>query len=289
MELGLLDKIKRLVIMALVTDDILMETLVLKGGNALSIAYGVGNRGSADLDFSMEQDFTDVQQTVQTIASNLAETFAAHKLHAFDVKVAEKPKTLPIALRSFWGGYRIEFKVADATILARYGHDPKQLQRASLELGTAESRSKTFSVDISRYEYCGHKVAHELEGFTYYVYPPQLLVFEKVRAICQQMPEYVSIVSTHHPRARARDFYDIHSLMEEFDIDLESTESQDVLRQVFDAKKVPVEFLERLGTTQDYHAVDFPAVRSTVTDPSRTRPFAFYFDYVVARFGHLLR
>ncbi|RZK44951.1 MAG: hypothetical protein EOO61_01945, partial [Hymenobacter sp.] len=74
MELSLLDRIKRLVIVALVTDDILMETLVLKGGNALSIAYGVGNRGSVDLDFSMEQDFEDVQQTVQTIATNLAET-----------------------------------------------------------------------------------------------------------------------------------------------------------------------------------------------------------------------
>ena len=289
MELGLLDRIKRLVIVALVTDDVLMETLVLKGGNALSIAYGLGNRGSADVDFSMEQDFVDVQQTVQTIATNLAETFAAHELHAFDVKVEEKPGTMPIALRSFWGGYRIKFKVADAAIFARYGHDPKQLQRASLELGTADFRSKSFSVDISRYEYCGHKVAHELEGFTYYVYPPQLLVFEKVRAICQQMPEYVPIVPTHHPRARARDFYDIHSLMEEFDIDVESAESQDVLQQVFAAKKVPIAFLERLAATRDYHEVDFPAVRSTVTDPGSTQPFAFYFDYVVARFGHLLR
>ncbi|OGX82162.1 hypothetical protein [Hymenobacter coccineus] len=44
MELGLLDKIKRLVIVALVSDDELMETLVPKRGNALSIAHEVGNR-----------------------------------------------------------------------------------------------------------------------------------------------------------------------------------------------------------------------------------------------------
>lgn len=49
MELELLDKIKRLVIVALVSDDELMETLVLKGGNVISIAYGVGNWGSADI------------------------------------------------------------------------------------------------------------------------------------------------------------------------------------------------------------------------------------------------
>jgi len=103
MALLLLDQIKRLVIVALVTDDILMETLVLKGGNAITIAYGLGNRGSADIDFSMEEDFADLQQTIRTISDNLAKTFAENDLLAFDVKVIEKPKTLPDDQRSFWG------------------------------------------------------------------------------------------------------------------------------------------------------------------------------------------
>lgn len=55
MELERLDKIKGLVIVALVSDNELMETLVLIGGNAISIAYGIGNRGSSDIDFSMAE------------------------------------------------------------------------------------------------------------------------------------------------------------------------------------------------------------------------------------------
>ena len=50
----LLKKIKRLTISALVSDDILMGILVLKGGNALDLAYDLSNRGSIDIDFQYE-------------------------------------------------------------------------------------------------------------------------------------------------------------------------------------------------------------------------------------------
>jgi len=51
------DRIKRLIIAALVSDDELVGTLVLKGGNALSLAHKLESRASFDLDFSMEGEF----------------------------------------------------------------------------------------------------------------------------------------------------------------------------------------------------------------------------------------
>jgi hypothetical protein len=54
----LLEKIKKLTLSALLADDLLMGVLVLKGGNALGLAYDITNRGSLDIDFSMEKDFT---------------------------------------------------------------------------------------------------------------------------------------------------------------------------------------------------------------------------------------
>ncbi len=51
------DRIKRLIIAALVSDDELVGTLVLKGGNALSLARKLESRASFDLDFSMEGEF----------------------------------------------------------------------------------------------------------------------------------------------------------------------------------------------------------------------------------------
>jgi hypothetical protein len=49
--------------MALVLDDELMGKLVLKGCNTIGIAYGVRNRGSADIDFLMDGNFADVEAT----------------------------------------------------------------------------------------------------------------------------------------------------------------------------------------------------------------------------------
>ena len=45
------DEIRRHTIVALFSDDALLEGLVLKGGNAISLIYGFGNRASLDLDW----------------------------------------------------------------------------------------------------------------------------------------------------------------------------------------------------------------------------------------------
>jgi predicted nucleotidyltransferase component of viral defense system len=51
-----IDRIKRLAIIALISDDYLMETLVLKGGNAMLMAYDLSSRASYDLDFSRSDE-----------------------------------------------------------------------------------------------------------------------------------------------------------------------------------------------------------------------------------------
>ena len=120
MELALLDKIKRLVIMSLVSEDELMEVLVLKGGNAISIAHGVGNRGSADIDFSMEDNFADVDATFEKIEAALLQLFAEEGLHVFDVRWELRPSNLSDELKAFWGGYSLEFKIAEAAKAGQY-------------------------------------------------------------------------------------------------------------------------------------------------------------------------
>jgi predicted nucleotidyltransferase component of viral defense system len=53
-------EIRRVVITAMFSDDFLSDHIVLKGGNALSLVYGLSSRTSLDLDFSMDSDFPDV-------------------------------------------------------------------------------------------------------------------------------------------------------------------------------------------------------------------------------------
>jgi len=109
----MIDKIKRLTIAALVSDDILMGILVLKGGNALDLAYDITNRGSVDIDFSIETDFTETEK--RRIRSQLEhilnQEFIKADLIVFDLKLTEKPKIIEDAVKSFWGGYFVEFKI----------------------------------------------------------------------------------------------------------------------------------------------------------------------------------
>jgi len=50
-------EIRRHTIIALFSDDFLLNRLVLKGGNALEIAHDLVHRGSVDLDFSIPDEF----------------------------------------------------------------------------------------------------------------------------------------------------------------------------------------------------------------------------------------
>ncbi|WBV56473.1 nucleotidyl transferase AbiEii/AbiGii toxin family protein [Chryseobacterium daecheongense] len=68
-----IDKIKMLTLRALMSDETLMHSLVLKGGNALHLAYEITNRGSIDIDFSVAREFTD--QEIEKMPSLLEMIF----------------------------------------------------------------------------------------------------------------------------------------------------------------------------------------------------------------------
>lgn len=51
MDLKKIEQIKKIALIALISDDELMNALVLKGGNALHVIYKVDSRASLDLDF----------------------------------------------------------------------------------------------------------------------------------------------------------------------------------------------------------------------------------------------
>lgn len=113
MDLPLLDRIKRLAITAMVSDDELMELLVLKGGNAIDIVYQLSGRASVDLDFSMQYEFDkeDLDEIKIKVEKALNNTFAQEGMKVFDVKLVERPSNMDEKYKDFWGGYEIDFKV----------------------------------------------------------------------------------------------------------------------------------------------------------------------------------
>lgn len=272
-----LEVIKRAAIVAMFADDELMDLLVLKGGNAMDIVHQANSRASVDLDFSMDEDL-DYEAVQPKIERTIRATFEQHKYYAFDVKMTPKPGKMPEDLASFWGGYLVEFKLISQKRADEVKHDLATLRREAIQLGEGSK----FTIDISRHEYTADKKEYELDGYVIYAYPPEMIVSEKLRAICQQMPEYAEIIQRNGlGNQRARDFLDIEVLVRMFDIDLTTERVRYMVEQMFAAKRVPLALLGKIGQTRDFHAQGYEAVRATMKPGVEVKPFDEYFDFVV--------
>lgn len=210
MDLKHLEQIKRLVIIAMFSDDDLMNMLVLKGGNALDIVYNVAPRASIDLDFSISSQFDQLDIMSGKIKDALTKVFDEHGYVVFDFDVIEKPQIPNDNTPEFWGGYQIEFKIIE-----------------------------------------------------------------------RQLPDYSDTIGREYRTARARDFFDIYVVLENFNIDLLTAENIALLKLAFEAKQVPLPYLSKIKEYREYHRTDFLAVQDTVKPNFKLKDFDFYFDYVV--------
>jgi len=278
--LAFLDRVKRLVVVAMFSDDDLMERLVLKGGNLLDLVYQVSARASLDVDFSVDGDIEDAGELKDKIVRVLTATFAAEGFQVFDVKVEAVPPKITDDVKDFWGGYKAEFKIIENEKYERFSHDEDALRRNAAKIGGRESTR--FTIDISRHEYCEHKRRFDFEGYTIYGQSPEMFACEKLRAICQQMREYTTQLKKHSA-TRARDFLDFYVASEEFGIDYEDRGLREICVKTFAAKRVPLRLLGNVRNVRHQHEDDFLSVRDTVKPEFPLQDFGFYFDYMVQK------
>lgn len=282
-KIDILDLIKKTTITSLFSDDDLLDLLVLKGGNAMDIVYKVSSRASIDIDLSVDKDF-DYDEVWPKVEVALKKGFAEKGYYAFDIKMAIKPGKMPDELASFWGGYMVEFKIISQDKAAQLDFEINTMRRQAIMLG----QGSKFTIDISRHEYIEEKQPHELDGYTIYVYSPEMIVCEKLRAICQQMPEYAEIIRRKGlGNQRARDFIDIETLIQKFDIDLGTERARNLAEQMFKIKHVPIDFLWKIQKTQEFHSTGYAEVRATMRPGIEIHDFSYYFDFVIAQVNKL--
>ena len=281
----LLDNIKVWAIQAMFSDDELLEQLVLKGGNAMALVHQISARASVDLDFSLRQDFgEDIAKVEDRILRVLSETFRANGFEVFDFKMIETPKAISDDMKHFWGGYGVEFKLVAASVHAEYSVDLEALRRRAINLG----QGTKFLIDISRFEYVAGKQLVDFDGYVIYVDSPEMIVCEKLRAVCQQMPEYGPIIKRDRAgSARARDFVDIFVLMDALKLDLTTDVARETLVAMFAMKKVPLDFLDKVRDTYAFHLAGFASVKDTVSPGFELKDFDYYFRYTLALIDQL--
>jgi hypothetical protein len=130
---------------------------------------------------------------------------------------------------------------------------------------------KAFQIDISKYEYVKEAEVVDFEGYSLRVYSLCMIVFEKLRALCQQLPEYRIVA---HPRPRPRDFVDIQAILAHHEAEVLARLA--LLTPVFRAKDVPSAYLRRLlePEQRDFHAGAWVQVAQQLPN---ARAFTFYY------------
>lgn len=283
MDIEQIKRIKELAVIAMFSDDELLDILVLKGGSAIDMFLQSPGRASLDLDFSIDGDFhEDVESLRNKFERLLSSTFDPAGFVVFDVCFKAIPPVDVVEL-PFWGGYKLEFKLAPPLLYDEYKDKLRKLRRR-LATDVGPRQLKTFTIEFSKHEHCSGKEERELDHFTIYTYPPLMLACEKIRAICQQDPDYRKRLGSRPGSQRARDFFDIHFLSTTYDIDWESSTTFDLLRSMFKAKYVPLTLLRKLSESRelrDFHMQGFPSVKDTVLPGHNILEFDVYFDFVL--------
>lgn len=266
-------ELRRLILKALCTDEWLFGQLVLKGGNALALAYEVGDRTSLDLDFSIERDFDDLDGVGDRIEVALKKTFEEVGIVVFDFQLTRRPEFTDTP---WWGGYEGEFKLISLPVAEALQHKSDDMRRQAITIDPGSQRRK-YSIEISKFEYVGDFVERDLGGFDVRVYSPVLLAAEKLRALLQQHPDYAQI-PTHSKRSRARDLYDIWAISDYFSVMLDS--HLPTVAAVFEAKRVDMKLLARFVELKALHFASWSDVENSVA--RGLEAFDFYFDFVAS-------
>lgn len=276
-----IDVIKRRAVIAMFSDNQLLEKLTLKGGNALHLIYGIGARASFDIDFSIDGDFESVGWLQARVTRALNQTFDDVQLIPFDVSVEQKPRLISEDMEHFWGGYDIKFKIISRDEYEQLSHDIDSLRNGALRLD--DDGRRNYEIQMSRHEFCKGRQAFLIDNYEVFAYSRELLVAEKLRALCQHTDEYGQIVRRSYSASpRARDFVDIYHVVTRLHFRYDNADFREAVVGVFAAKRVPLQFLNLIQSYREFHRADFASVLAAMPPYERQNiDFDVCFDFVL--------
>lgn len=273
---GLLMHIKDILELELIgifSDPYLSKHVFLKGGAALIFLEKIDERKSTDVDLSTPDSIKDHEKTFfARIEKVLEQEFRKHNYDVIDFKYYRKPKERR-GRPEWWGGWNCEFKLC-ADEHRNLSHERRR-KRALIPEGTNSSK---IEIQISEHEYCGRTRGKTIKGVKINGYTRALLVVEKLRAICQQHPDY----KYRMRRNRVRDVVDIYHLTKDNQDERFLKECKTELPKAFAAKEVDTAFLEALfdGEFVDMLRAGFPQVEDTLK--GKAYPFDTYVEFLRA-------
>ena len=260
------------VVIAIYGSPRLASLLILKGGCAMRMFDEQNARLSIDADFSIKGVLTNADPIFREMEHCFVARFSTFGFDLIDFGAARRPKKHRRDFPEWWGGWACEFKLVDKK------HRKKTMETKRRNALIPEgANSPKIQIDLSEHEYCGKQRTKTIHGIRVRAYSREMLVLEKLRAICQQHPDYPY---RQQARNRARDFYDILSLTEDTSDEF-IRRCQHHLKAVFEAKAVPLWILRALWDDDafiDEFRLGFDQVKNTVR--GRLDEFNTYLEHV---------
>lgn len=257
-------------LVAIYQNDIFNETLYLKGGQAFRIAEKSIERLSTDIDFSVKGSIEDPESFFKILQVTLKNHFSALNLYAFDFKPVKRPKIAKSGAPDFWNGWAVSFKLIENE---KKTFELDKLRREAI--WPEGSEGKNINLEISQHEYCDSIQKIELRGSIIRSYSRALLILEKLRALCQQHPDYPLKGDGH----RARDYYDISTLLNKYTLKGERhaliEECKLHLDGVFTAKAVEKNLLLKITGPEftSIQAANWEQAKATISGDKQSFPY----------------
>ena len=281
------ETIKRTILKAIFSDEHLENILTLKGGNALNL-HGLTKRESQDLDFSIKENIRLAENEEGVLfKDNITKAFLEKGYQILSYKFQDKPKVRNDRTPPFWGGYVITFSIIEDTKLQKLKNNGIENFNAYAE--SMGDGSKKIQIDLSFEEYTDPRTTTEIDGIKIYLYSSLMIIYEKIRASCQQLEEY----KLSSDKTRARDLYDIYSTLTnisnvELREEVTNPNNFHILRRMFEVKEVPIELIPKVKKIedrlfQDYKQTVLPQIPANTEIPD----FEYLFIYNMELFDEL--
>ena len=273
------DEIRLTVIKAIFSTPQLEEILTLKGGNAMTL-QGLTDRQSQDLDFSIQENIRlSIEQDGPLFFQSLQNEFKPLGYQVASFKFEEKPSKRTVRTPPYWGGYQIEFSILKEEVFLHLTE--AQLKNINAYAESIEEGKKRIQIDLSFDEYTEPRIKEKMGDIDIYLYSPLMIIYEKVRASCQQLSHYTLGMN----KKRARDLFDIYTILTNIKhVDLYdevlSPDNLYIIRKMFALKEVPIDLIPKIEEIkeelrQDYESKVIPQVPGNQSIPDFDYLFAF--------------
>ncbi|KAA6448376.1 hypothetical protein DX932_30930 [Bacillus cereus] len=280
---------------AFLSNDIFADKTVLTGGSVLNLVYNIHKRISVDLDLSLESPILphEYVRLETELEKNFDEAFSKEKYKVLNARLEIRSLNLhnKFSSENLFDPkeilYKYTFQLMDLheyEEICTHPDSTKEQKEARCKdsIITLPNKKKFFEIDFKWEGPIIDKQEYKIKNYTLEAPSPFILLCKKMIGILAHSPN-IGDTPEKFKRARAQDFFDIHSLIDSQMIhlqDLIQPNNLSIFQTMLMEKNIKTSSLKDLKKHREFHQNNFAdSVRNMSLFPLES--FEYYFDCII--------